>query len=146
MALSKRNGRVYGTSRDDLPAEIASHSRASGYEATQFRNALCQCGTDTFRLLVDDSEGAAVRQCASCSHEHPIGDSAEYLSEASLEECECPCGNSSLQITVGVALYTDSRDVRWLYIGCRCPVCTQMAVYAFWKNEYLDFTELLALV
>ena len=46
--------------------------------------------------------------------EHPIGDSSEYLKDAELEECACPCGSEEFEITVGVSLYEDSNDVRWM--------------------------------
>ena len=46
----------------------------------------------TFRLRLDDAEAAAVRACVSCGSEHPVGDSVEYLADADLQECECPCG------------------------------------------------------
>ena len=50
------------------------------------------------------------------------------------------------EITVGVSLYHASQDVRWLYVGCRCPSCGVTGVYGDWKNEYLDYRELLAKV
>ena len=63
--------------------------------------------------------------------------------DAELEECECPCGNNSFEITAGVSLYSESNDVRWIYLGCRCPECQLVACYADWKNEYENYRELL---
>lgn len=80
------------------------------------------------------------------SEAHPIGDSANYLDEAELEECACPCGMEAFEITAGVSLYTNSEDVRWLYLGCRCPACGLTAVYGDWKNEFDNYRKLLALV
>jgi hypothetical protein len=77
---------------------------------------------------------------------HPIGDSAEYLDDAQLEECECPCGHGSFEITAGVSLYKSSEDVRWFYLGCRCPVCGLIACYGDWKNEFEDYRKLLSRV
>jgi hypothetical protein len=48
-----------------------------------------------------------------CGSEHPIGDSAEYLANAEPEECECPSGGGSFEITAGVALHGGSDDVKW---------------------------------
>jgi len=75
--------------------------------------------------------------------QHPIGDSEDYLEEAELEECECPCRFDKFEVTVGVALYGGTEDVKWLYLGCRCVRCGLTACYGDWKNEYEDFRELL---
>jgi hypothetical protein len=68
------------------------------------------------------------------------------MEEAEPTECECPCGSSVFEITVGVALYRESEDVRWLYVGCRCVECGLTACYGDWKSEYLDYRKLLARV
>ena len=54
-----------------------------------------------------------------------------------------PCGSSAFEITVAVALYQNSEDVKWIYIGCRCINCGLTACYEDWKNEYKDFRKLL---
>jgi hypothetical protein len=114
--------------------------------AHHFADAICKCGGNTFRLTLDDNVGAAVRTCVGCGTEHPIGDSDEYLDDAELQECACPCGAEEFEITVGVSLYDDSEDVRWLYLACRCPNCGLAAVYGDWKNEFLGYHALLAKV
>jgi hypothetical protein len=93
-----------------------------------------------------DEQGAAVRVCAACGLEHPIGDSAEYLAEAELEQATCVCGKDVFEVVVGVSLYDGSEDVRWLYIGCRCPACGLTGCYGDWKNEFNGFRDLLARV
>lgn len=144
MALVKRGDHEYGESQADIRTEIIRFSELNGYVAEHFADAVCVCNGRAFGLLLDDAEGAAVRVCNRCDREHPIGDSAEYLDEAELGECECPCGKQSFQITVGVALYADSEDVKWLYLGLRCVKCGLTAVYGDWKNEFEDFRKLLA--
>ncbi len=67
--------------------------------------------------MLDDNEGAAIRICSACNTEHAIGDSEDFLEDASLEECACPCGSESFEITIGVSLYDDNEDVKWLYLG-----------------------------
>src|SRR5438270_13627508 len=99
-----------------MRGELARYSKAN-YPAEHFAGAKCRCGGRQFRVLLDDDEGAAVRTCAGCGREHPIGDSKEYLAEAELEECECPCGGGVFEVTAGVALYAGSEDVRWFYLG-----------------------------
>jgi hypothetical protein len=144
MALKKRGKHLYGDTQDDLRAEILRYSEANAYPAQHFADALCACGGKIFRLRLDDTEGAAVRCCSACQAEHPIGDSDEYLADAELKECACPCGHEEFEVTVGVALYADSEDVKWLYLGCRCPECGLTAVYGDWKNEFVGYRELLA--
>jgi hypothetical protein len=48
----------------------------------------------------------------------PLQPTAAYHAE--LEKCACPCGGEEFEITIGVSLFEDSEDVRWLYLGCRC--------------------------
>ena len=146
MSLKKRGRHQYGDSQEDIRAEILRYSLKSGYLAHHFADVVCKCGGRVFRVLLDDNAGAACRTCESCKLEHPIGDSDEYLEEADLGECVCPCGNETFEVTVGVSLYDGSEDVRWLYLGFRCPRCGLTAVYGDWKNEFNGYRELLARV
>jgi hypothetical protein len=143
MALQKRDKYYYGDSQLDIQDELLRYSQKNGYPAAYYADAVCSCGGKVFNLTLDDTAGAAVRSCAACKAEHPIGNSDEYLEDAELEECECPCGSSGFEITVGVALFQDSQDVKWLYIGCRCENCGLTACYGDWKNEYIGFRKLL---
>jgi hypothetical protein len=146
MALRKRGKYRYGDDQADIREEISRYSKKNAYVAHHFADSVCPCGGKVFRLLLDDATGAAVRRCSSCSAEHPIGDSDEYLKDAELDECACPCGGEEFEITVGVSLYEESEDVKWLYLGCRCPKCGLVGVYGDWKNEFLDYRKLLARV
>jgi hypothetical protein len=146
MPLTKRGKYRIGESQSDLREKVLRYCRANEYVAHHFADALCTCGGAHFKVLVDDVEGAAVRTCATCGLQHPIGDSDEYLEAAELEVCACPCGVEEFEVTVGVSLYDGSEDVRWLYLGCRCPGCGLVAVYGDWKNEYVGYRELLARV
>jgi len=146
MALRRKGGYWYGDSQDDIPAELKRYGKANRYEPTVFADARCSCGGKAFRLRTDEEEGVAVRSCITCAAEHPIGDSAAYLEGASLESHVCLCDSPDFEITVGLALYTGSEDIRWLYIGCRCLACGLVGNFADWKNEYSDYRKLLALV
>jgi hypothetical protein len=146
MALTKRGEHRYGDSQEDIRAEIWRYSNGNGYGAQHFADCVCQCGGRVFKVLLDDNEGAAVRACMGCEHQHAIGDSGEYLDDAELGECECPCASEAFEVTVGVALYNGSEDVRWLYLGCRCASCGLTAAYGDWKNEFNGYRELLARV
>ena len=144
MALRKRGKWRYGDRQADIRAEITRYSKKVGYLAEHFVDATCSCGGKAFGLLLDDNAGVASRVCVACDAEsHPIGDSVEYMDEAEEEEAACPCGEETFEITVGVSLYAESEDVRWLYLGCRCPACGLTAVYGDWKNEFIGYRELL---
>lgn len=146
MALVERGDYQYGDCQADIRLELIRYSESNGYLAQHFADALCRCGGKHFRLALDENEGVAIRTCSACQVDHPIGDSAEFLEDAEPEECACPCGHEDFEITVGVALYQDSEDVRWLYLGCRCPECHLTAVYGDWKNEFPGYRDLLAQV
>lgn len=143
--LRKVDSQWYGDNHADIAEELQRYSQCGDYLIHHSADAVCKCTARTFRLELDEAEGAAVRTCIACSLRHPIGDSADYLDEAELEECSCPCGKEDFEIAVGVSLYDDSDDVRWLYIGCRCVDCGLTACYGDWKNEYIGYKNLLAL-
>ena len=143
MVLNKRGRQYYGDCQDDIRSEVHRYSQLNEYVVQHFADAICACGSKVFRLSLDDNAGVAFRICSKCNCEHAIGDSEDYLEDASLEECACPCGNEAFEITLGVSLYEDSEDVRWLYLGFRCPECGLTAVYGDWKNEFIGYQALL---
>jgi DNA-directed RNA polymerase subunit RPC12/RpoP len=146
MMLRQRGKYRYGDSQADIQDEVLRYSKANTYLAHHFAEAACKCGGKIFTLLLDDDAGVAVRRCVRCAAEHPVGDSGEYLQDAELKECACPCGREEFEITVGVSIYEGSDDVLWLYLGCRCPRCGLTAVYGDWKNEFNGYQALLARV
>ncbi|HGK7305752.1 TPA: hypothetical protein ACJ509_003659 [Stenotrophomonas maltophilia] len=146
MTLTRKGKHWYGSEDGDIRTAIEDFSERNGYPATDYRASACACGSTLFRLFDDEAAGVARRDCVSCGKLHLMGDSAEYADEAELEAHWCLCGNESLAIHSGVALYPDSRDVRWLYIGCRCPHCQLVGVYAEWKCEAGDVEAFLARV
>ena len=81
-----------------------------------------------------------------CAAEHFVGDSEDYAEDAELEKATCVCGGNVFELCIGVALYRDSEDVRWLYLGLRCVACGITGVYGDWKNEYNGYEDLLARV
>jgi hypothetical protein len=146
MALRKEGKYWYGESQLDIRLELRRYSHDNSYPAIHFADAVCSCGERVFHLNIAEDEGVAIRRCKQCGSEHPMGDSDEYLEEAEPEECECPCGNDTFEVTAGVALYEGSEDVRWFYVGCRCPHCGLTACYGDWKNEYIGYKGLLSRV
>lgn len=141
--LRKKGKYQIGDNHDDIQASIVAFSKKNKIPATLFKNILCDCGSETFLVALDEDQGAAIRRCVKCEEERPIGDSEDYLEEAEIDVCECVCGESGFQLSVGLALYAESDDVKWLYIGCRCGECGITGVYGDWKNEYPDAREFL---
>jgi hypothetical protein len=146
MALRTNGDYSYGDAQEDLWTELRDYSIANKYPAVHFADARCICGGTQFKLFLDEAAGVAVRVCPHCRDEHVIGDGADYLPDADLEECECPCGRAVFEVTIGVSLYARSEDVRWLYVGCRCISCGLTACYGDWKNEFIGYQALLAKV
>ena len=144
--LKKREDYWYGDEQADIRPELLRYSKLSGYVIDHFADAICRCGAKIFRLMLDDSRGAAVRTCVKCDSSHPIGDSEQYLHSADLEDLSCLCEEEEFEICLGVSLYEESNDVRWIYIGCRCPKCGLTGCYGDWKNEYVGYQKLLSLV
>lgn len=145
MALQKRGAHWYGESQVDIRTELARYAELAGYPAGRFADARCLCDGRLFALELDEAAGVAVRSCASCGVRHVMADGSEYLAEAALEGCACPCGAETFELTLGAALYAGSADVRWLYVGARCPACELTGCYGDWKCEFPDVHALLAL-
>lgn len=151
MSLTKRGKYWYGDDHTDIRSELARYSGLNGYPIDDFVDIQCNCGNAGFRFLTDDAAGVAIRRCGKCMIEHLMGDSADFVDEAEVSRHECLCGQDLFQISVGVHRYRNqdaslSNDVRWLYLGCRCPSCGLVGCYADWKNEYLDYRELLTMM
>lgn len=144
MALRHVDDRSFGDSQVDIREELIRYSTENVYVAEKFADCVCLCGNQVFSLLMDDSTGAAARICHRCDTDHGIGDSDEYYNEAEPWMCECLCGGELFEITVGVALYADSEDVRWIYIGARCPDCGLTGCYGDWKMQWNGYQTLLA--
>ena len=143
MAYRQKGKWWYGDSQADIRVELARFGKLNEYIPTEFADAKCSCGGRLFHLHMDEEQGAAERICTSCGAEHLMGDSDEYVADASLRACDCVCGKDVFEITVGVSLYEGSEDVRWLYVGCRCPGCGLTGCYGDWKNEFIGFRDLL---
>ena len=151
MPITKRGEYFYGDSQADIREELRRYSDQNAYPIDYFADCVCVCGARLFELHVDEDNGVGGRTCLACGSEHVMADGAQYLDDAELESCECLCGQSAFEITAGVHVYRGANndpteDVRWFYIGCRCPECGLVGCYADWKNEYNGYQELLAKV
>ena len=135
MTIDKSGEWWKGSGPSDID-EYLSEFTADSYPVHALRPAKCICGSDIFKLDVDEDEGAAMRKCVECGHAHLLCDSGEYWAEAEPERCECPCGSENMNITIGFSLYPENGEVKWLYIGCRCSTCGILGCYADWKIGY----------
>ena len=147
MSITKKDEFFYGTEQGDIREVLADYAKENDYEIHQFKEVVCTCGNNTFTLDIDDNEGVAGRICTACEDEHLMLDGEDYVDDAELYQATCNCEAEALEITIGVSLYKNKKDltknVRWLYIGCRCPECHLMGCYADWKNEHEDYQQLL---
>jgi hypothetical protein len=119
MVITKRGKRYYGDTRSDIRQELARYAELNGYPAHHFAGAACACGAHQFLLALDEHEGAAVRTRAGCAKTQPTGNSAESMQGTSLEECGCPCGSTTFDLTVAVSCTT--RVTRTLFFGPPIP-------------------------
>lgn len=138
---------TWWTSSDpgDIRGFLEAYSSDGGYPIDEFTLSRCSCGSTDFQLDADDTEGCAKRMCKACSEEHYICDSEEYWEDAEPEHWTCiECKKDTCNVGAGFALYPDSRDIKWIYIGCRCPTCGILGCFAGWKVGYGDSQHLIA--
>jgi hypothetical protein len=140
MVLRPAGDFAYGDEPSDIHDYLREFSRDI-YAIDHSRNLVCTCSNTTFLLYTDEDQGVAVRECTACENVHPIGDSDEYLEEAEPEQNICLCEKEVFQLVIGVALYRESSDIKWLYVGARCIACGLVGCYGEWKNEYNDYLE-----
>ena len=144
MALRRENGQSFRGIQFDIREELIRYSTENVYIAVKFADSVCSCSHRVFTLQMDDSTGAAAHICGKCRTDHGIGDSDEYYDKAEPWLCECLCKSELLEVTIGVALYADSEDVRWFYIGARCPAYRLNGCYGDWKMQWNGYQTLLA--
>ncbi|WP_155856066.1 hypothetical protein [Cellulomonas sp. URHD0024] len=144
MTITKRRGAWFGTEGGDLD-EYLSAFAAGGYSVDTVSHAACgSCAGRTFRVLLDDEEGASVRVCSACSAQHAMLDCASYLADATLGAAACPCGGEQFDVAVGYSLLDDG-DVRWVSVALRCQTDGLLGVYADWKIDYTPSGHLVTL-
>ncbi|WDZ84580.1 hypothetical protein [Micromonospora cathayae] len=143
MPVRKTAGPWQGDDFDDLATYIRHH-QAGGYPVQHVKDVGCRhCDGKTFHVTVDDEEGCALITCHDCQTGTPIADSADYLEDADLEECACPCGGETFTVGVGYAMNTDN-EVRWISLGLRCLTDGTLGVYTDWKIDYAPTAHLLS--
>lgn len=134
MALRKRGSSWYGDDADDLAEEMRRYADRNGYPLSASYAPACPCGAAPRFGLAGDDGGGAVLTCRACSARRYVADAERYLS-ARCEDRECRCERSDFDVVVGAAFYEGSTDVRWWYVGGRCPKCKLLGVYVDWKDD-----------
>jgi hypothetical protein len=135
MTIDKSGKWWRGTTAEDLDAFLSDYTTSASYAANRFEHPRCTCGEDRFALEVDDEQGCARRTCAACGEQHFMLDSDEYSSDASLEECACPCGGETFQLAVAFSHRAEG-SIKWVTIGARCTACGVLGAYTDWKIDY----------
>ena len=131
---------------NDIRGFLEAYSDDGGYPVSEFTLSRCTCGSIEFELDADDEEGWATRTCKACGGKHLICDSAESQDDAEPERWACvECKGYTCNVGVGFALYKRSRDIKWLYVGCRCPRCGILGCFAGWKVGYGDSERLIGM-
>ncbi len=129
-----------------LPENIKGFLEAyssDAYQAHDFRLSKCSCGSVIFRLEASDNDGVAKRICTNCNASHFMLDSEEYWDEATPDKWKCvECKGDKTNVGVGYSYYEDG-EVKWVYIGCRCPKCGILGCFAGWKIGYEPSRHLL---
>jgi hypothetical protein len=113
---------------------LAGQAMDTGY-ATQFADAICQCGCRVFSLEVDEEVGEAWF-CQACNAYllHDADGPDEGSTDYEAVDCVCTCDQDKLEITVGVTLYGQSETARTAYVGCKCVACGRIECYASWPQ------------
>ncbi|WP_428673544.1 hypothetical protein, partial [Roseibium sp.] len=108
-------------------------SNLNGYKITKFPSLSCNYGSNVFHLFSDDLEGAAIAKCISCGNKIDILESEKYSDD--LLQNVCRCENAELSLGIGSALYPNSSDIRWVYVGAHCAECGLSGVYVDWQER-----------
>ena len=136
------SGKKWWTGSDPLDiGDYLSALSAESYAISEFRLALCTCGSNRFFLkwLPDGAQ----RTCADCGSANFIGDSEENW-EGKPKTYKCVgCRSPHANVGVGYSLYEDRSAVRWLFVGVRCSQCGILGCVADWKIGYEPSLQLL---
>lgn len=143
MSIQKSGRWWVGRESQDIQQFLEAYA-PRGFEVREFRLARCICGGERFKLLADDEEGFAERVCVACGRHHLVCDSDEYQTEAKPQAFKCvECGLEEANIGVGFSLYEGDGEIRWLYVGVRCPRCGVLGCFAGWKIGFSPSRHLL---
>ncbi len=142
MAIDKSGEFWKGNSIEDIKEYLIAYSEDQ-YPVKKVVISKCdKCNCEEFLLEYDQDEGVVKAVCNSCETVKYIADSKEYFEEAEPEEYEClECKTNYANVAVGLA-YRENGDVKWVYVGIRCPKCGMLGSINDWKINYGPTKEL----
>jgi hypothetical protein len=149
MALEQRGEHWYGDSAADIQALFA---RKEGDPVEVVRSAVCECGGTVFSVQIDDEHQEAAWFCRACDTQylfHTRRVSGYYPGDPEAEtECvNCSCTDrdgSYFELAIGVTLYTNTEDVDWAFLACRCVACGVTGYLTEWHRIEYPCSELFA--
>lgn len=135
-----------GTEARDIRAYLeAFTSSRRNVRVTDYRTAICPCGSKAFLVEGDPKEGAVRRTCLNCGTEHLILDSDERWEDAAPVRCRCvDCACEVHELGAGFALRPD-KEIAWVFVGVRCVNCGVLGSFADWEIGYAPSRHLLDL-
>lgn len=142
MAIDTSGKWWKGSSFEDV-AEYLRLYMEDSYPIGKVAQSVCACGSTTFTLRTDPTDGCAQRICTVCKKKTLICDSEEYWEDASPRKVRCPCKNDTFEVGVGFSFREGEEDIKWVTIGHRCTACGILASSADWEINYSPSLQLL---
>ena len=147
MTIAQAGGRWVGSEAADV-AHFLHDQPIEGYAVAETRGCVCVCGSITFELSADRTQGCAQRTCTQCRAAHLICDSDEFWDDAEPDPWACAsCGCKACNAAAGFALYDpepgEQPDVKWISAGARCTEYGTLTHAAGWKVAYGPSYQLL---
>ncbi len=131
-----------GTSAHDI-AQYLEELFEESYPIHEYRQSVCECGSEVFSLHWIPDEDVARRTCAKCRKKHFICDSREFW-EGRPKKYKCiECHSVETNVGVAFSMDDDKTAIRWLYVGNRCTNCGVLGSVADWKIGYEPSLNLL---
>ena len=144
MAIDTTGEWWVGTGEDDIDTYLEL-LMADVHPISEVVHATCGCGSRVFTVSADADEGCVIRACSSCTKEHPVCDSGEYVEDSDLEGVVCQCGDERFELAVSFSRRDDG-SIRWLAVGVRCVACGVLGSPADCKIDYSPSEHLTAQV
>ena len=124
----------HGDSADDIDEYLRLYS---GVASIDVKPVLCHtCGSERFKIWVDEDEDAIQVECSECGFKKIILDCEDIWEDADPHAGICPeCKSKDYNVRVGF-VRRDNRSVKHVYIGNRCSKCGLLGSYLDWSIKY----------
>ncbi|MCI0703186.1 MAG: hypothetical protein L0241_19070 [Planctomycetia bacterium] len=149
MALRRQGDYWYGETPTDVWEYFVWWTRNSCEPVKHWRQAVCECGSGVFELLMSAEEGFHERTCVECGAVHQMlrEGARPRKSPEDAGPAVCICNHDEFEI-VGVTapFQGDLHSAKWFYLGLRCIHCGCLGCYDDWIPRYLDYKLYLAML